>query len=520
MASPTGPIGQTGSATPAGFDRALIAVSAVVVVGAIMSILDVTIVNIAIESLAADFGVPLTTIQWVSTGYMLALATVIPLSGWAADRFGTKRLYMLAIACFVAGSALAGAAWSAESLICFRVLQGIGGGMLMPTAMTILTRESGPERLGRVMSVVGVPMLLGPVLGPVLGGWIVDDFSWRWIFYVNVPIGALALLMSQRILPADEHAHDERLDWLGLALLSPGLALFVYGLAEVSAAGGFDSPLVAVALFGGATLLGCFLRHSLRAAEPLVAVRLFRQRVMAAASSTTFIFGLAFFGVMFLVPLYLQIVHDLSAFHAGLLMAPQGIGAALMMPIAGRFTDRRGPGKVVLAGLVVLSFGLYLLSGLDATTPLWRVGANFFINGVGIGLAMMPAMSAAYQSLAREQIARATTALNIIQRIGGSIGVAILAVVLQHEITAKLGGFGVAPGSAGGSALEHAGEIPLQGRELLAGAFSDTFLVALGILVFAFIPAALLPRQRPVSGSTAGDAGAAPQDLDQVKASR
>src|SRR4051795_8336536 len=182
-------------------DRRILTIASVVVLGAIMSILDTTVVNVAINTLARDFDTDLPTIQWIVTGYTLALATVIPVTGWAADRFGTKRLYLLSITLFLAGSLLSGAAWSAESLIAFRILQGLGGGMLMPLGMTILTRAAGPGRVGRVMSIIGVPMLLGPILGPILGGWLVDDVSWRWIFYINIPIGVLALLLAGRVLP-------------------------------------------------------------------------------------------------------------------------------------------------------------------------------------------------------------------------------------------------------------------------------------------------------------------------------
>src|SRR5919198_244937 len=193
-------------------------------------ILAVTVVNVAINTLAKDFDTTLSTIQWVVTGYTLALATVIPLTGWAADRFGTKRLYMISIALFAFGSALSGLAWSAESLIFFRVLQGFGGGMIMPAGMTILTRAAGTDRVGRVMAVIGIPMLLGPIFGPILGGWLVDDFSWRWIFFINLPIAVVALALAQRVLPRDVPKHDERLDWVGLVLLSPSLAPHIYGL--------------------------------------------------------------------------------------------------------------------------------------------------------------------------------------------------------------------------------------------------------------------------------------------------
>src|SRR4051812_6693985 len=266
-------------------DRAVLAVASVVVLGAIMSILDVTVVNVAINTLAKDFDTTLSTIQWVVTGYTLALATVIPLTGWAADRFGTKRLYMISIALFAFGSALSGVAWSAESLIAFRVLQGFGGGMIMPAGMTILTRAAGVDRVGRVMAVIGIPMLLGPIFGPILGGWLVDDFSWHWIFFINVPIGAAALFMSLRVLPRDVAAPAHRLDWLGFALLSPGLALVIYGLAE-SSGNGFGESKVIGPLTVGLALLAAFVRHGLRTHDALIDLRLFANRTFSASSAT------------------------------------------------------------------------------------------------------------------------------------------------------------------------------------------------------------------------------------------
>src|SRR3954452_11329466 len=214
-------------------------VAGVVVVGVIMSILDTTIVNVALETLSRELNAPLNTIQWVSTGYLLALATVIPLAGWMSERFGSRRVWMTSVALFGLGSALCGLAWSAESLIVFRVLQGFGGGMIMPVGMSLLAQTAGPSRVGRVMSVVGVPMLLGPILGPVIGGVIVDSASWRWIFYVNVPIAAVALVLASRVLHRDAGRADAgRLDVVGLALLCPGLGGVVYGLSESESHGG------------------------------------------------------------------------------------------------------------------------------------------------------------------------------------------------------------------------------------------------------------------------------------------
>src|SRR3954451_3440956 len=211
------------TAPPAALDRALLRLASVVVLGTIMSILDTTIVNVAIQTLGRELHSSLSQIQWVSTGYLLALSTVIPLTGWAMERFGGKRMWMLSVTLFLAGSTLCGLAWSVESLVVFRVLQGFGGGMILPIGQAILAQAAGPQRMGRVMSVIGIPTLLGPILGPVIGGLIVDHFSWRWIFFVNVPVGAVALLLAWRILPpADVRRQRPVLDVLGLTLLSPG----------------------------------------------------------------------------------------------------------------------------------------------------------------------------------------------------------------------------------------------------------------------------------------------------------
>jgi EmrB/QacA subfamily drug resistance transporter len=479
-------------------DRAMLAISAVVVLGTIMSILDTTIVNIAINHLSVDFKAPLPTIQWVSTGYLLALATVIPLTGWAADRFGTKRLYMTSLVLFLAGSALSGMAWSAHSLIAFRVLQGLGGGMIMPAGMTILTQAAGPQRVGRVMSVVGAPMLLGPILGPVLGGWLVDDVSWRWIFYVNIPIGAVALVMAYRILKPDRPQPTHRLDALGLALLSPGLALLVYGLAETGSHGGFSGPKAILPTVAGVLLIAGFVRHALRTEDPLIDVRLFSRRIPAVSGITMSLFAGAFFGAMLLLPLYYQVARGESALDAGLLMIPQGVGAALMMPVGGRIVDRTGAARVVLPGLfcVLLGFGIFTQVGADTSYVL--LGAASFVTGLGIGLAMMPTMAAAYQTLGHAEVSRATTAFNIVQRGFGALGVALMSVILASQLADRLPGAGNA-----GKGLQAAQSIPPQARAhlapLVADAFAHTYVWAFALILVAVVPASFLPRDKPAA---------------------
>ncbi|HET6549394.1 MAG TPA: DHA2 family efflux MFS transporter permease subunit, partial [Solirubrobacter sp.] len=342
-----------------GLDRDLLRLASVVVLGTIMSILDTTIVNVAIETLGRELGASLSEIQWVSTGYLLALATVIPLTGWAMERWGGKRMWMTSVALFLVGSALCGLAWSTESLIAFRVLQGFGGGMIMPIGQAILAQAAGPQRMGRVMSVIGVPTLLGPVLGPVIGGVIVDNFSWRWIFFVNLPVGLVALALAARVLPrVDVSRARPPLDLQGLLLLSPGLAALVYGLSEVGMQGTVVDWRVVIGLGAGAVLLGLWGRHAVRAAgRSLIDLGLFGDRAFAAAAGTTFVFGVSLFGAMLILPLYYQIVRHETALSAGLLLAPQGLGAAVAMPIAGRITDRVGAGRIVPWGVLVALVG-------------------------------------------------------------------------------------------------------------------------------------------------------------------
>src|SRR4051794_34999278 len=360
-------------------------VAAVVTVGMIMSILDTTIVNVALETLSRQLGASLSTIQWVSTGYMLALAIVIPLTGWMSERFGAKRVWMTSVALFGLGSALCGFAWSAESLIFFRILQGFGGGMIMPVGMSLMTQTAGPHRVGRVMSVIGVPILLGPILGPVIGGLIVDSISWRWIFYVNIPIVVLALALAARLLHADAGRADAgRLDWIGLALLSPGLAGIVFGLSETETHGGLKAPIAWVPIVAGVILVALFVRHAWRASRPLIDVRLFRSVSFSAAAATTTLLGGALFGAMIVLPLYYQVARGESALTAGLLMAPQGLGAALAMPIAGRLTDRVGGGRVALVGLIVMTAGTIPFAFIGAGTSYTLLAAMLVVRGIGM----------------------------------------------------------------------------------------------------------------------------------------
>src|SRR5215471_4766843 len=423
---------------PEGLDRETLIVAGVVMLGAVMSILDTTVVNVAIDHLAVAFHSPLTTIQWVITGYTLALAAVIPMTGWAADRFGTKRIYMTSLVLFTLGSIASGLAWSAESLIVFRVLQGIGGGMIMPTVMTIMTKKAGPHRMGRVMGVLGVPMLIAPIMGPILGGWLVDDVSWRWIFFINVPIGIVAFILAMIVLEPDESQPAHRLDWLGMLLLSPGLAVFIFGLAE-SSTYGFGSVRSWGPTLVGVVLIAAWFVHTWRSPIPLIDLRTFAHTRAGAAAGTFLLFAISVFGSMLLVPLYFQAVRGASALQAGLLLAPGGLGAMLMMPLAGKLTDRYGPTWLPATGLPFVAVGLIPFVFVGPHTSYVLLCCANFVQGIGMGLSMMPNMTAAMQAVPAAAIARTSTAMNIIRQAGASIGTAILSVILAAEIKSNFG---------------------------------------------------------------------------------
>jgi EmrB/QacA subfamily drug resistance transporter len=457
-----------------------------------MSILDTTIVAVALDVLGRDFKVSIATIQWVTTGYLLALAMVIPVTGWAVDRFGPKRMWTISIVLFMAGSILCGLAWSAPALIAFRVLQGLGGGMILPVGQSIVTRAAGPRRIGRVMSVIGVPTVLGPVLGPVVGGLIVSNTSWRWIFYVNVPIGIVALALSSRWLPKDGERKKHSFDLLGFLLLSPGLTLFVYALSEVGSSGGFSSPAVIISFVASVILITAFIWNGLRnrdSSKTLLDLRLFRLRSYAIANISILVLGAMLFGSMFLLPLYYQVARGQSALMAGLLMAPQGLGAALVMRRAGTVTDRSGPRRVAPAGVVLLIIASLPFAFVTSHTSEALLAVTLFVRGIGLGLSMMPMVAAGYTELSQRDVPRASTTINISRQVGGSIATALLAVVLQRRIESSV------PGARSGLSLASVAHVPTQISGELGTAFASTFWWVVGIAALLLIPTCFLPHR-------------------------
>ncbi|MFI5695164.1 MDR family MFS transporter [Kribbella sp. NPDC051586] len=444
-------------------DRGVLKLAAVLVLGALAPLLDSTIVTVAIHTLGIELHTSVSTVQWVSTAYLLALAMAVPITGWSANRFGAKRMWIIALALFLIGSMLCGIAWNIGSLIAFRVIQGIGGGLMLPILQTLLLRAAGRERIGRLMAVVTLPALVGPILGPVVGGLLVGHLDWRWIFYVNVPICVAAIVLAVRTLKPDPEPTAAALDVPGLLLISPALAGIIYGLSQVGDRGGFGHPSVLLPLILGVILLTVFVLR--RTSEPLIDLALFRTKSFTASTGLLFLTGFGLYGAMLLLPLFYQQARGETVTAAGLLLVPQGIGSVIARA-AGGLTDRTGPRPVVLAGIALTTIGTIPFA--FAGTSYWLLGIALVIRGAGLSAVNLAVMVGAFRDLEPVQIPHASSTTRIMQQLGGAFGAATLAVVLQSQLTGH-------PAST---------------------AFAHSFAWAVGFTVIAAVPALFLPGRR------------------------
>ncbi len=498
---------------PDKLDAGLLRISGVCLLATIMAILDITVVSVAQRTFIAEFSSTQAIVAWTMTGYTLALATVIPIAGWAADRFGTKRLFMGTVLAFTLGSMLCAAAPDILSLIMFRIVQGIGGGMLLPLGFMIMTREAGPGRLGRLMSILSIPMLLAPIAGPIVGGWLIDTSSWRWIFLINLPIGLITIALAAIVFPRDQPARSETFDAVGVLLLSPGLATFLFAVSSIPRCGTVADRRVVVPAIIGLGLIAAFVVHALRRADhPLIDLRLFKNPVLTQANVTMVVFAGAFFGAGLLVPSYFQQVLHQTPMQAGVLMIPQGLGAMLTMRMAGPFVDRRGPGKIVLVGIALIIAGLgafaFGVARQAAYQPTLLIGLA--IMGLGMGCTMMPLSVASVQALAPHQIARGTTLMSVSHQVGGSMGTALMSMVLTNQFNrsenivaanklaslqqkAAATGVPVDPSAIPRQSLapDFAGHVVHD----LSHAYTTVFVIAVALVALTIIPAAFLPKK-------------------------
>jgi EmrB/QacA subfamily drug resistance transporter len=416
------------------------------VVGFLAVIFDTTIVSVALHTLATQLHASVPTIQWVTTGYLLALAIAVPLSTWGLRRFGGKRLWLAALTVFLIGSIGSSLAWNVGSLIAWRVVQGAGGGIMFPLLTTLIMQAAGGRALGRTVTIIALPALLGPILGPLIGGAILTHLSWRFMFWVNVPFCAAGLILAARFMPADKPGPGTprpRLDLAGLALLAPGVAAVILGLSNAGSADGFAHPDVIVPLAIGVALTAAFTAHALRLAgrhgQPLVDVRVLARRPVASASAVLFFSGFSLYGAMLLLPLYYQEVRGVSPLTAGIMLVPQGVGALLSRGLAGRLTDKIGARPVAVAGFLIVAASTVPFALAGPHTSAWLLALCLVIRGFGLGAVTIPVMAVAFLGLDKQQIAHSSVVTRIAQQLGGSFGTAVLAVVLSGAITARHG---------------------------------------------------------------------------------
>jgi EmrB/QacA subfamily drug resistance transporter len=524
---PTAPTGQVGTfdtperAYPDKLDAHLLRISGVCILATVMLIVDVTVVSVAQRTFIAEFGSSQAVVAWTMTGYTLALATVIPLAGWAADRFGTKRLFTGAVMAFALSSLLCALASSVLQLIIFRVIQGIGGGMLLPLGFMIMTREAGPGRLGRLMSIMSIPMLLAPIAGPILGGWLIATSSWRWIFLINLPIGIVTAILAAIVFPRDHPTRSETFDVIGGLLLSPGLATFLFAVSSIPRFGTVADRRVLIPAAIGLTLIAAFVVHAWHHANhPLIDLRLFQNRVTTHANVTMLVFATAFFGAGLLLPSYFQqVLHD-TPMQAGVHMIPQGLGAMLTMRLTGPLVDRQGPGKIVLVGIALMTAGLgtFAVGVARQAHYLPMLVIALSVMGLGMGCTMMPLSVAAVQALAPHQIARGTTLMSVSHQVGGSMGTALMSMILTNQfirsenITAAKTLATLQQNAASRGVPVNPAAIPQQTLAPdfadhllhdLSRAYTAVFAVAVVLIVFTVIPASFLPK-KPAS-QTAGE---------------
>lgn len=411
-------------------------VSAVALFGSLLSQLDATIVNVSLTSLAADLHSKLSVIQWVSSGYLLALTLVLPLNGWLVDRIGAKAVYLWCYTAFTVSSALCGMAWSADSLIAFRVLQGVSGGLLAPMTQMMIARVAG-RQLARVAGIMAMPVLLAPVLGPVIAGTILQYASWRWLFLVNLPVGVLALLLAVFFLPDDrDEVAPRKLDWLGLMLLSPGLVLFLYGSDKL----GETTGRICFAI--GVVMMVAFLGSARRKGDDaLVDLNLFKAKVFSTAAVTQFLSNGGMFAGQMLIPAFLIAACGRAPGEMGWMLAPQGIGMMLVYPSMGWLTKRFGIRRVSAGGALV--------AGLSTLAFPWLASEGFalavlvpalFLRGMGMSAVGLPSMTAAYASVNRARLPMATTSINIVQRLGGPTMTTLAATFLAWRLGSGTGG--------------------------------------------------------------------------------
>ncbi|MBM0233261.1 DHA2 family efflux MFS transporter permease subunit [Micromonospora sp. STR1_7] len=462
--------------------------------GGLLAVIDTTVTVVALPKLVGDLGTNLTTIGWVTSGYALALVAVMPTAAWAIGRFGARRTYLTALLLFTAGSVLAGTAWNVESLIAFRVLQGLGGGLLNPVGMAVALAAVPAGRRGRMMSLLGLPVLVGPLIGPVLGGLLLDHASWRWIFWINLPVGLLAVFLGRSVLPVAEPGGPAvRLDVVGLLLLCPGLALAVFGLSVTGERGGVVTTAVLLPLVLGVALVTAFAWRAGRVRQPLLRLAVLRAPGMAGGAATVALFAAGYFGSFLIIPAYVQAVRGDSATLAGVIGIPQALTTGLMLQVATRLVDRGSARRVVGLGIATAVLGTVArVLVLDADTSYPLLATLGAVIGLGMGATLMPTMTAASRSLPPEDLPSGSTLLTTVSHTSVAAGTALIAAALSwlaDRLAPSLGGAGIAAATRLDPA-SRLGLVPELSQATRLALAVSAVLLALAWLTSRWLPAA------------------------------
>ncbi len=482
-------------------------VGIVFVFGLFMDLLDMTIVNVALPALARDLNVDpekgASQIQWVVTGYLLSLAVFIPVSGWAGDRFGTKRIFMIALFLFTSASLLCGLAWNLESLVAFRVLQGAGGGILTPVGTAMLFRAFPPEERAKGAAILMIPMVVAPASGPVLGGYLVEYQDWRWIFFINIPVGILGLVFAGLYLKEERQANAGRLDVPGFVLAAAGLAALMYALAEAGIDGFGNQRVLAIGALGIGILL-LFAYQELRAREPLIDMRLFRNRLFTTMNVAQIVGYSGMMGGLFLLPLLLQAEMGLSPFQSGLTTFPQAIGVVSMVQIAGRIYNSVGPRRMMMAGMLGSAITTVMFLFVDLETSQWWIRLIMLCRGWAFALVLIPIQTATYATIRPHEMGRASAIFNANRQVAASFGVALLATALSNRLSAQ------------GTAL---GPPPFGNPNLALDAFHEAFIVAAVLAVLGMVAAAFISDREATAMMRRAQAPVTEEEVAPVVAS-
>ncbi|MDR3566119.1 MAG: DHA2 family efflux MFS transporter permease subunit [Negativicutes bacterium] len=404
----------------------------VTIIGGFMSILDTSIVNIAIPKMMAVFSVDSEDAQWILTAYMLTMGVLQPITGYFCDVFGTRRMYLLSLAAFTAGSALCGIAWSNDSMIFFRIIQAVGGGLIIPVTMTIVYQVFPVKERNMALAIWGISAMVAPAVGPTLSGYLTEYWDWRLIFTVNIPVGIIGYVMAALVLRETVLHKDSKFDFGGFVTSALGLFCLLLALSK-GVDDGWTSPYIVALLYVAVASLTLFVAIELNHANPIMDLRLFQDRNFACSSMVIFLGCIGLFGGLFLIPLFMENLRDYSAMQTGIMMLPAAVASGLMMPVAAKLADRFGAKPVVVAGVFFLGLSCYPLASLDMDTTYRSIELAMILRGMGLGLFMMPVTVLGMNTVPLAKISRASSLNNTIRQVSGSLGIALLSTMLQNR---------------------------------------------------------------------------------------